>query len=60
MLNKAALTILFLTAIVMLSLGTSVQQTVVGLIPAEFNVANGTANYSIPIAAALGRGGMQP
>ncbi len=34
--------------------------TVVGSTPAEFDVSNGTASYSIPITVAPGRGGMQP
>ncbi|MEO0442397.1 MAG: FG-GAP-like repeat-containing protein, partial [Pseudomonadota bacterium] len=33
---------------------------IVGSIPAEFNVINGTANYAVPIQVAPGRGGMQP
>jgi len=34
--------------------------TVPGSIPGEFAVSQGAASYSIPIAVAPGRGGMQP
>jgi hypothetical protein len=36
------------------------QNTVVGSVPAEFNVANGNVSYTVPIQVAQGRGGMQP
>ncbi len=36
------------------------QQTVVGSVPGEFSVSGGSANYSVPISVAPGRGGMQP
>ena len=34
--------------------------TVVGTTAAEFDVANGNVNYSVPIQVPAGRGGMQP
>ncbi len=60
MLNKSIAFIVIAFSIA-ISVSTSAQTTtVVGATPAEFNVSNGTANYSIPIAVAPGRGGMQP
>jgi RHS repeat-associated protein len=61
MLNKTTLaTLLTFTSAFFVTPSAIAQQTVVGSIPAEFTVSGGTANYSIPISVAPGRGGMQP
>jgi hypothetical protein len=61
MFNKAKTLIKFtLLLAAAVAQGVAAQSTVVGSMPAEFNVSGGSASYSIPIQVAPSRGGMQP
>ncbi len=63
MLNRQASILWVIINIFLLMIFSSflhANNTVVGSIPAEFNVANGVASYSVSIDFAPGRGGMQP
>ena len=63
MLNKLTSTLITAVGTLLLAtapMDTAAEETLVGAIPAEFNVINGSVNYTLPIQVAPGRGGMQP